>query len=329
MEVREGPKLRPCRPVLRRLVPISGILLLTAISLALARWGNIEFLTGPVYLIVIPASLGGLLVAAFGGDGEMDLRRGCVLPGLALLAGSVAGMFLLHESLVCLAMISVIWLVAALGGAAVNSWYRVQRKRWESGKRAIYGSAWVGVPLLLLPLCEPSARDDWQVVTRSIEIAGSPDRVWPLILSIPEISAKEGRWNVSQNVIGIPRPTSARLEHVSGRLVRKAQWGADIRFEEQITSIVPGQQIEWRFRFPDRSISQYTDRHIHPDSQILTVERGGYRIERAGGGTRLTLWTRYRQRSRLPWYTAWWGERYLGDIQSNVLAIVKGRAETL
>jgi hypothetical protein len=28
---------------------------------------------------------------------------------------------------------------------------------------------------------------------------------------------------------------------------------------------------------------------------------------------------------RVPAYTAWWGERFLGDIQSNILAIIRDR----
>ena len=34
-----------------------------------------------------------------------------------------------------------------------------------------------------------------------------------------------------------------------------------------------------------------------------------------------------RMRSRLGWYCELWGERLLGDVEDNVLAIIKTRAE--
>jgi hypothetical protein len=43
--------------------------------------------------------------------------------------------------------------------------------------------------------------------------------------------------------------------------------------------------------------------------------------------TLVRLTTRYRMRTSFPAYLSWWGERLLGDIQSNVLAIVMQRAE--
>jgi hypothetical protein len=40
----------------------------------------------------------------------------------------------------------------------------------------------------------------------------------------------------------------------------------------------------------------------------------------------VSLATTYRMRSRLGWYAALWGERMLGDVEANVLAIIKQRA---
>ena len=51
------------------------------------------------------------------------------------------------------------------------------------------------------------------------------------------------------------------------------------------------------------------------------------KAEATGGGVRVTLSTTYRMRSRLDWYAGLWGERMLGDVHDNVLAIIKTRAE--
>lgn len=61
---------------------------------------------------------------------------------------------------------------------------------------------------------------------------------------------------------------------------------------------------------------------------MLKIARGGYTLEPLEGGrVRVTLSTTYRMRSRLVWYAGLWGERMLGDVQDNVLAIIKTRAE--
>jgi hypothetical protein len=163
---------------------------------------------------------------------------------------------------------------------------------------------------------------------RSVDIAATPDQVWPLLLSIPGVSPDEGRTTFTHDIVGIPRPSEARLVQRGAVLVREARWGKDIRFEERVTRLVPGQAIGWDFAFPDSSVQDYTDRHISPDGPMLKIASGGYRIEPLGAGqVRVTLATTYRMRSRLGWYAGLWGEVLLGDIQDNVLAIIKARAE--
>ena len=41
----------------------------------------------------------------------------------------------------------------------------------------------------------------------------------------------------------------------------------------------------------------------------------------------MTLDTRYRIRTPVNAYSAWWGEVFLGDIHDNLLAVIKARAE--
>ena len=45
-----------------------------------------------------------------------------------------------------------------------------------------------------------------RVVARSIEIDAPAARIWPLLRGIDDVQPGEGRWNLSQNVIGVPRP---------------------------------------------------------------------------------------------------------------------------
>ncbi|NJO13855.1 MAG: hypothetical protein HC870_01140 [Rhizobiales bacterium] len=190
------------------------------------------------------------------------------------------------------------------------------------------------VALLTVPFAfiyaEEASPPQWQerVVVRDVIIAASADEVWPLLVSIPGIGADEGKPTFTHDWVGIPRPSEARLVRREGQLVRAAQWGSDIRFEERVTHLSEGKAIAWDFAFPDDSVQAYTDRHIAPDGPLLTIAHGGYRIQPLGkDSVRVTLSTTYRMRSRLGWYLEPWGELLLGDVENNVLAIIKQRAE--
>jgi hypothetical protein len=96
----------------------------------------------------------------------------------------------------------------------------------------------------------------------------------------------------------------------------------------RFTALTPEKAIAWDFVFPDDSVQAYTDRHIAPDGPLLKIAKGGYRVEPLDDDSvRLTLHTTYRMRSRLGWYLDAWGELLLGDVEDNVLAIIKQRVE--
>lgn len=318
---------QPRRLVAHRLVPVAAMIALLGIALLIFEFGRTVDLTGYLFLFVIPFSLGGLAISAGRGDGREKLVFGCLIAPILIAAAALLAVEFLHEGFVCIAMVAVPWSIAGLGGMAVNSWFGWMRRRWEKGRPTFYSIGWLTLPLLCALAIEPADRDDWRTVSRSVILDASPDEAWPMILSIERVRTDEGQWNFTQDLIRIPRPISAQLATRDGRLVRLASWGDDIRFEEEITHLRPHREIRWAFRFPDRSISIRTDRHIHPNSELLTIQAGGYRLDPLGNGrTRLTLWTRYRQKVRVPGYTAWWGERFLGDIQSNILTIIRDRA---
>jgi hypothetical protein len=165
-------------------------------------------------------------------------------------------------------------------------------------------------------------------VQRTIVIDAPPERVWPLLLAMTDIRPDEGHWNVTQNLLGVPRPTEAVISIRGGHPVRFARWGTDVRFDERIITWSEGQSLRWNFEFPNDSVRQHTDRHIAPDGEQLSIREGSYRlVPLAGNRTELTLATRYNLRTPLNAYAAWWGDRMLGDIQWNVLQIIKNRAE--
>lgn len=129
-------------------------------------------------------------------------------------------------------------------------------------------------------------------------------------------------------MLGIPRPIGARLVGGGIGADRYADWGERIKFRERITQWAPGKRLGWRFIFDDVAGWGYTDRHLMPNSAYFTVTKGGYSMEPlAGGRTRVTLDTHYRITTPVNGYSELWGQVFLGDLETNLLALVKGRAE--
>lgn len=276
------------------------------------------------FLMLVPFALGGLVTGA---GLKIYTSAGCIFAPLILFAIIFPFVYFgLAEGLVCILMALPFWLAAGLGGGLAAYLIR-RRARREIARLNVI--ALLTVPFAFIYVEEVSP-PQWQEreVVRSVTIGASADDVWPLLISIPGITPYEGQPTFTHDWVGIARPSEARLIERDGMLVREAKWGRDIRFEERITHLSPGKSIAWDFAFPDNSVQAYTDRHISPDGPLLTIARGGYRIEPLGDDrVRVTLHTTYRMRSRLAWYLEAWGELLLGDVQDNVLAIIKQRAE--
>ncbi len=285
--------------------------------------------SGLAFMGMIPFAISGL---AAGAGLRVYSTYGCIVAPLLLFAVMFPLVhYGLAEGLICILMVLPFWLAAGLGGALAT--WLIHRRAISRGNDGEATRLQV-VGLLALPFAvlyaEEASPPLWQErsVVRSIEIAAAPRDVWPLLVSIPGVTASEGIATFTHDIAGIPRPTEARLVKRGGQLVRAARWGKDIRFEERVTRLVPDRAIGWDFAFPDTSVQDYTDHHISPDGPLLKIARGGYRLEPLGDGrVRVTLSTTYRMRSRLGWYCELWGERLLGDVEDNVLAIIKARAE--
>lgn len=324
----------------RRLDPgrgTGGIPVALAIGVAILVAGVIYYLIdiGPggagsgamtiSFLLIVPAILSALVCLATDPKGKRDGGHYFIVPFFLFGAALIAGVLLFGEGVICVLLLMPLWIVGGLAGSGLT--YVIRKRVRERGR--LFSSALLLLPFLAMQVeaASPPAVE-WLDVRREVVVDAPPERVWPLLVAIPDISAGEGRWNATQDLFGVPRPSEAALIRRDGELVRLARWGGGVRFEERITSAQPGRSLEWQFAFPDASVQEHTDRHISPDGAHLRIATGAYELTpMPGGRTRLQLATRYAVRTPLNFYAAWWGEWLLGDIQNNVLGIVKDRAE--
>ena len=262
-------------------------------------------------------AIGRLLFKIFGIATGSNVTSAAIFMVLAVF---FVGAVVLQEAIICMLMAAPFWVFSGWLGV----FFMGLALHRNPNKPRANGAAFLLLPYAMLGAelhLQPSPQT--YSVSRSIVVDAPANAVHPLLSEMRDISPDEGRWNVSQDLLGVPRPVSAV---VSGN-VRLARWQNDVSFEERIELDAPS-EMRWRFAFPNDSVSRHTDRHIAPDGAHLTIETGGYRLEPLPGDrVRLTLDTTYTARTSVNAYASLWGELILGDIQSNVLAIIRQRAE--
>ncbi|WP_108789252.1 hypothetical protein [Erythrobacter sp. Alg231-14] len=309
-------------------VAVAGLYALLCYALVESVLGGLGLIS-VVFAILQPAIISAF-VAYIGDPMYRRTRSYYLLVPTALTVGMiVVAAFFLQEGVICIAMLSPLWLVSGTTGTYILTKVRKRPQSRDEDVAVFQASAWLLVPLIMIPVEQsiplPTAE---YTVTRSIDVDAKPENVWELMQSVPDLSPEEGRWNLSQDVIGVPRPVEASLEGQGVDSVRRAQWGEGIMFEEHVTTWSPEKEIAWDFVFPQSDAWDFTDRHLHPDSDYMRIETGGYTLEQLGPErVRLTLHTTYKARTALNAYASLWGEFFLGDIQSNILAAIADRAE--
>lgn len=314
-----------------RLFGALGIVLLIALAIyllpALVFGSNAGAGTVSVgFLLITPVCLGAIasLLSDMPGNRSM-LYHTLKLPLLLAAIVSAFGLLILREGMICVVMLLPLWLPAiSLGGYLVKRLHRRFHAKYSVHTTFLTGLA------ALATLAGPAPFSAEQVyrVESSLIIAASPENIWPHLESLTGLSPEEGRWNITQDLLQVPRPVSARLEGQGIGAIRYAEWDSGITFEEHITEYVPNREMRWHFVFPDPTLHHHVDRHIDPNGDHLNVRSGGYTLEPLSEGrTRLHLHTEITLNTQLNAYPALWANFMLGDIQKNILTLIRDRAE--
>jgi hypothetical protein len=251
-------------------------------------------------------------------------RTYVLIPVWMLLAVIVAAIFVEKEGALCIVLLSPFWLF--FGWLGVHLTWRLRRL---TGKGHTYSFTMLALPLIAMQI-EPHipVPRDTTTVERSIVVDASPEAIWPLLRGIPHVGPHEGRWTITQDLIGVPRPVGAHLEGDGVGADRYAVWERNIRFRERIEDWEVNRRMGWRFFFDDVSAWRYTDRHLMPGNPWFTVTTGGYRADPLPDGrTRVSLHTEYEIQTPFNAWSMLCGQLLLGDLENNILAVIKGRAE--
>ncbi len=281
------------------------------------------------FALIQPAAINAF-VAVVGDPLRRRTLRYYLLVPLVTAGGMIAvSIFVLQEGAVCVAMLSPLWVMFGIAGTSI-AW----KLRPRDTEVDHVGDTFKAHGLLVLPLLAMVVEAQLPVpvegytVTREVVIDAPADAIWPMMQGMGAVAPDEGQWNVSQSLIGLPRPEGAWLQGEGLGATRHARWQRGVAFSEVVTDWQPEVRIGWRFDFAGSTGWDITDPHLRPDGPYMRIETGGYELERLPDGRHLLrLHTTYAAQTHFNGYASLWGELFLGDIQANVLEVIRQRAE--
>jgi hypothetical protein len=223
------PSRTPARRTRVRLLSGFGIALTLALSAYLllnaSRAGGVG-VASLWFLALLPA----LLCALICYIGDPDQTRSAAfywyVPVLLVAFVDGGSALFLHEGAICLIMLSPIWIGAGWAGAFL---LRSQRRR-TVGRNTLQSSFLI-IPLIAgLVEAQIPYPHEQVLLTRRIVVHATPREIWPFAVSNPSISPREGRWTVTHDIIGLPRPRATLMKGLGVGAVRTAYWGDHINF---------------------------------------------------------------------------------------------------
>ena len=249
-----------------------------------------------------------------------------IAPWIPIFLNLALALAVYWEGMICAVFILPPALISAsIGGLAAGALHR--RRHRNSSNTSLMCMA--AVPLLLcileVHLNQPL---ELRTVNTSILIHAPAPVVWRNIERVRAIAPSELRPSWA-NTIGFPRPVEATLSHEGVGGVRNASFERGLNFTETVTDWDPNARIAFTIVADTSAIPSTTlDEHVTVGGRFFDVLTGEYRLEPlANGDTLLHLASHQRLSTDFNAYAAMWSDAVMGDMQNNILHVVRNRCE--
>jgi hypothetical protein len=274
------------------------------------------------FIFLIPLAVGYL--ATTGERGEWRAREAVLFPFTAALMVLITVLAIGVEGLICVVMMTPIFLVMALvGGTLAWAVRRVRDRRLRASALLVV----VLLPYMVGPVEQRIPQmQSRRVVENRIRIRADEAAVWRQIIRVPAIRPEEYRTTFIHR-IGFPRPIEATLSHEGVGGVREASFERGVLFRETVTEWVPRRRLSFTIAV-DSIPTRTLDQHVTVGGEYFDVLDGTYEIVPIGPGeTELRLWSTHRLSTHFNAYAALWTDFVMRQIQGNILEVVRARAE--
>lgn len=257
----------------------------------------------------------------FNKNKDLTVRQAFLLPFIPILLGCVMTWLLRIEGLICIVMYLPLALILAGIGGVINI------KSSAKSKKSVFA-------ILVLPIFinvsenRINFESEFHVVKNSIEINSSSQAIWNQIKSVRTIQKIElpDSWI---HHIGFPRPLNAEIDKESVGGVRTANFERGLRFIETVDQWQPNKLLSFKIDVKPEDIpAQALDEHVTIGGPYFDVLHGTYEIEKKGDNkVILYLRSEFRLSTHFNFYAAFWTDLIMHQIQSDILTVIKNRAE--
>jgi len=283
-----------------------------------ASWATFFAVMTIAFLFLVPTALGAITVVQ---HPKPSWLYRIFAPWLPIAAMTLFCWAVGWEGSICVVMGLPVLLVCSSIGGILGGWSLLRGKSTRVAMALL--------PFAFAPIerhIEPPTHI--QRLETTIAIHASPSAVWAQVVEVPTIAPSELRPALFTN-LGFPRPVNATLDHygVGGR--RYARFDRGLLFIETITHWAPEQRLRFTIAAQTDSIPPTTlDRHVTIGGPYFDVLTGEYTLEPRGDGTVLLhLTSELRVTTRFNAYAQPWVDAIMRSIQTDILQVLKARAE--
>lgn len=286
---------------------------------------NIFEIISYAFLIVTPFTVGAISVYFVSNKTTISVKNQIKTSSSTMLLFLLSMFLFVLEGLVCIVLILPVFLIASMIGGLVMG-YIINK---YNSKATYTLNSFIILPLLLSPLESNITKvPDTSIVETSIIIKAQPLEIFNELATVKNINKNELGFSF-MHFIGLPKPLEASMEGNGTGAIRTSKWEKGVTFKERITQWDSPWRLHYEFDIPKGSIPREAlDRHVELGGDYFTVVEGGYDIAVIDSKTsKLTLSTRYKNKSHLKLYGKIWASFVFNDFHHSLLQLMKNRAE--
>lgn len=277
------------------------------------------------FIMLTPVVVGAVSVFTHSSFKDVTYRQSLLLPWVPASFCLITCLVLAIEGIIC----TILFAPLFLAGASIGGLLAKLSSNIIHGKKHIYSVVFLVIPIFA-PFYEAGLQPK-QILTAVINeiiVSASPVDIWREVKEVAPIHESEIDFSIT-HLIGFPKPIEAKLVGEGIGAVRHASFTGDLVFTEQVTEWQEYQKIAFDIDVNAEEIPPTTlDEHVTIGGKYFDVLNGKYELEQiAENRTRVRLTSNFRINTHFNWYANLWAKKIMGDIQSNILKIVKVRAE--
>lgn len=273
------------------------------------------------YVFVLPAVIGMVHVYIRSRTTEMTYPRAIFEPMLPSALCLVLSLVIHWEGTICLAMALPIMLaLAALGGVIMRLVLN------HKAKNLVFATfVFLPIPLSFAEQVVPLPQE-MQIVSNEIRIKAPAATVWKKIVRVEKITEPQSSLFFS---MGFPKPVEAVLTGDGVGQTRLATFERGLEFVETVTAWRENEKLAFTIKADPKMTPLTTlDEHVTVGGAFFDVLSGTYEIEKiAANEVKLRLYSQHRISTHFNFYARIWSRYLMGEIQSNILGVIKKRAE--